>query len=148
MQNKNNVVKPVSKPIKEGLYYEGPEGPRLIGSKCCRCGKIFFPQKRVCIKCFTRDEMEKISLSRRGELYSYTVIRVGVKDFKAPYAAGYVDLPDGIRLFSKLAECEPYDEVLKIGMEMELMIGEIALDREGNQLMGYLFRPAKKREEE
>lgn len=117
------------------------EKPVLAGSRCRKCGKIFFPKKRVCIKCFSMDNMEELPLSRRGELYCYTVAYAAPEGFKPPYAFGRVILPEGIRLFAIFQDCAPYESVLKIGGPMELSLGAIAKDEAGEDLFSYVFRP-------
>lgn len=93
----------------------------------------------------TMDEMEQITLSRRGKLYSYSLIQGGAPaGFQVPYAVGYVDLPEGIRLFCQLVDCEPYDEILQFGIDVEMIVGRITGDEFGNDLMGYQFRPVRK----
>jgi len=114
----------------------------LIGSKCRSCGKVFFPPKTVCSSCFKRYELEEVTLSKKGKLYTYSVISLGLPSgFDKPYACGYVDLPEGVRLFSILDECEPFDQVLKTGMKMEMVIKKIKHDEEGNIIVGYKFKP-------
>jgi uncharacterized OB-fold protein len=41
---------------------------------------------------------------------------------KKPYVIGFIDLPEGIKLFSMLTDCEPAEKTLKIGMEMETIL--------------------------
>ena len=57
-----------------------------------------------------------------------------------PYGVAYIELPEGIRVESRLTENDP--DKLEIGMEMELIIEKIADDTEGNELMTFAFRPA------
>jgi uncharacterized OB-fold protein len=113
----------------------------MVGSKCKNCGKIYFPKKRVCPSCLKIDEMEEVPLSKRGKLYSYTIAGVGPVGFKPPYAFGWVDLPEGVRVYSLLTQCEPFDEKLKLGIDVEMVMEKITQDYEGNEGYGYKFRP-------
>jgi uncharacterized OB-fold protein len=85
--------------------------------------------------------MDDISLSSRGKLETYTVVRQAGPRYSVPYLVGYIAMPEGIRVFSQLAECRPQD--LTIGMEMEVISGELRKDESGESLTGYKFRPVK-----
>jgi uncharacterized OB-fold protein len=131
--------------FKEGIFKEGSlesGNPILVGSKCKSCGQIYFPKKRVCPKCMTIDEMEEVELSRRGKIYSYTIAHVGPLEY-APYAFGFVELPEGISIFTHFTDCEPFEKKLKIDMEVELTLGKITTDEDGTEVIGWKFRPVK-----
>jgi hypothetical protein len=92
--------------------------------------------------------MERLLLSRRGKLYSFTIQRHqppppyrGPDPF-TPYGAGEVELPEGVIITSVLTESNP--EALKIGMEMELVIERFFDDGEGNEVVCYKFKPVSK----
>jgi benzoylsuccinyl-CoA thiolase BbsA subunit len=70
---------------------------------------------------------------------------MGPSGMEKPYVIGFVDLPEGIKLFSLLTQCEPWDEVLKVEMEMEMVIETIRRDKEGTEIIGYKFRPVLER---
>lgn len=128
-------------PIREGLFViplESGENPYLIGSKCKVCGKITFPQRLICSECFSED-LELLPLSQKGKLYTFTIIGYPPPGVEAPYAIGYVDLPEGVRVFSILVDWDK--ENLKLGMDVELVIGKFKEDKEGNEVLTYKFRP-------
>ena len=131
-------------PFREGLFHvSGENTGHLIGTRCGRCGITFFPGRRFCSNCFQNDRITEVGLSKRGTLYTYTIIYQGKPSFKAPYTVGYVDLKEGVRIFTPLFDVVP--EELKIGTEMELVfrsMGEIS-DRSGDLVYG--FRPVEKR---
>jgi uncharacterized OB-fold protein len=56
-----------------------------------------------------------------------------------PYAIGYVDLPEGVRVFSILEDWDR--KSLRVGMDMELTLGKFKEDKEGNEIVTYKFRP-------
>jgi len=125
-------------PVREGLFSE-EGGGKLLANRCKACGRIYFPKAPFCFDCLEK-EMEDLTLSRRGKLYSYTIGRMPSGHFQPPYAIGLVDLPEGIRVFAPLTTTE--DETLKVGTEMEVSIEE--LWQEGDQrVMGYKFRPVE-----
>jgi uncharacterized OB-fold protein len=130
-------------PIREGLFkipLQSGEKPYLIGTRCKRCSQTSFPFRAVCANCFS-EEMEHIPLSTKGKLYSYTIIGYPPPGLTAPYAIGYVDLPEGVRVFSILTGWNP--GTLKVGMDVELVLDTFRQDKEGNELITYKFRPVQ-----
>lgn len=114
----------------------------LVGTKCGNCGKMFFPAKEVCPDCFDGKLTEE-PLSMRGRLHTFSRSDMGVEGIEVPYVFGFLDLPENIKLFGMITDCDPWDEVLKIGMEMEVYIAPVRRDRAGNELVAYKFRPLK-----
>jgi uncharacterized OB-fold protein len=124
-------------PVKEGVFTEGPNGGVLLANRCKSCGQVFFPKAQFCLVCF-QEEMEETVLNRRGTLYSYAVSHMPSTHFEPPYAVGYVDLSEAIRIFAplKIVENKPF----KVGMEMEVVI-EILWQEGDQEVIGYKFRP-------
>ena len=131
-------------PIEEGLFTlpESPaEKPRLIGSKCRQCGEVFFPKRMVCLKCTAMD-MERVLLSARGKLYSFTITRQAPPGsvVKPPYVLASIEMPEGVNVHTVLTDCD-LDKV-QIGMDMELVIETVKQDESGRDVAAYKFRPA------
>ena len=126
--------------IEERWFKDSPEGMVLMGSRCEKCKKTFFPKKLVCPHCFD-GELKEVPLSRKGKLHTYALSVMGPSDMEKPYVIGFIDLPEGIKLFAILTDCEPWDEVLKVNMEMEMVISKIKEDEYGNSIRSYKFRP-------
>ncbi len=117
-----------------------PDGSgNLLGSRCRSCGAHFFPVREVCSGCLS-DDMETVGFSTRGTLYTYSVVRQSTPAFEVPYALGYVDFPEGVRIMGQISGCE-IDEI-GIGMPMVLSLEPFGEDEEGNPLTGYRFSPA------
>ncbi len=138
-----DIEKPNKKiiPIREGLFRmpsEPGEKPHLLGSRCTGCGQQSFPPRKVCSRCFG-EAMEIVPLSTDGKLYSYTIVEYPAPGLVGPYAIGYVDLPEGVRVFSILADWDR--KSLKVGMDVELTLGKFKEDKEGNEIVTYKFRP-------
>jgi len=132
-------------PFKEGLFswpLAPGEQPFLLGNKCKSCGKIYFPKAALCPDCLMENTLEEVKLSSRGKLYTFTIVRVPSPGFKIPYAFGYIDLPERVRICSQISAAEPLEEKLRLGMDMELIIGQVR-EEAGKPVLGYLFRPAK-----
>lgn len=133
--------------VLPGMIHEGTStGDRsyLIGAKCSECGRVFFPKQLVCRICMRDDTMRETPLSTRGKIESFTVVHVAPQGFKAPYIQAFVELPEGPRVFSLITGCEPSENALKTGTEVEMIIDKITEDEKGNDLIGYKFRPVGK----
>ena len=91
-----------------------PRNYRLEAGTCVKCGRIHFPARLVCPDCGAR-ESKTVALSGKGELLTFTIIRVAPESFGdiAPYAIGIVKLDEGICIMGQIADCDP--EKLKIG---------------------------------
>jgi len=123
--------------IKEGAFIDSSGGGILLAHKCKSCGQVFFPKVVFCLNCLGED-MEELKLGRRGKLYSYTIGRMPSAHFEPPHAIGYVDMPEGVRIFAPLKMKE--DKPFRIGMEMEVVIE--TLWQEGDkEVIGYKFNP-------
>ncbi len=134
-------------PILPGIMHEATlpgDKSYLIGSKCNACGRTFFPKQSVCRICMRDNTMQETALSSRGKIDTFTVVHVAPMGFKAPYIQAFVDLPEGLRIFSLITGCEPSEDALKTGTEVELVIDKITEDEKGNDLIGYKFRPVGK----
>lgn len=110
----------------------------LLGSECRSCGAHFFPIRKACAGCLSQD-LETVKFSTEGTLYTYSVVRQSTPAFETPYALGYVDFPEGVRIMGQLAGIE-FDQIT-IGMPMTLALEPFGQDDEGNPLTGYRFRP-------
>jgi len=126
-----------SRIINEKWFVETPQGKALAGSRCPKCGRVYFPRKRVCVQCFEAGHMEVVPLSRRGKLYTFTVAEAGPPGFSVPYAFGYIDLPEGVRVFSLIGGDTSR---LEIGTEMEMTMGRIRQEN-GVEVIGHVFEP-------
>lgn len=133
-------------PFKEGVMHlssSAADENYLIGSKCQACGAVAFPKRAVCHKCLN-DKVAEIPLSRRGKLASFTVAWAAPQGFKPPLMQGYIDLPEGVRLFSLITGCEPSPYALELGQDMDLVFEQLGTDEAGNQIVAYKFKPVSK----
>jgi uncharacterized protein len=76
------------------------EEVRLRGSRCEECGAAHFPARLLCFEC-TSDRLEPHLLGPYGTLYGWTTVHVS-SSRPVPYAVGYVDLPEGVRVLADL----------------------------------------------
>ena len=124
-------------PVIEGLFAESPEGYTLLAYKCTSCEQVHFPRAERCLSCLC-DDLEKVPLSGRGKLFSYTVVQMPASHFQPPYAVGYVDLAEGIRIFTPLDIVE--NKPFQVGMEMEINTGPL-WQEDDKDVVGYRFSP-------
>jgi benzoylsuccinyl-CoA thiolase BbsA subunit len=132
-------------PIRPGLFeYPSPENspPAILGNRCRKCAQMYFPKRMLCTNCFTEGDLEPVRLSRRGRIFSSTVVHIpSPAGISAPYAYGYVDLDgDRLRVFALFSGTNP--AAFRPGCEVELIIEPVRTDSEGRVLIGYKFRLA------
>jgi uncharacterized OB-fold protein len=118
---------------------EAEGGPQLMGSRCVTCSTVVFPPVEVCPACTANDPVPT-PLSREGKLYSFSVVHVAPKGWQAPYIIGYVDLTEGVRVFSHIA----VNDVSKLyhDMRVRLDVGTIRMDEQGQAVNSFRFAPA------
>jgi uncharacterized OB-fold protein len=134
-------------PVAEGLFTGLDADAQLIGSRCAECGIVTFPAQDSCPRCAST-AMAKHLLPRRGRLWAWTT-----QDFPppsppytgptggdfVPFGVGFVELPDEVKVETRLTESDP--SALAIGMEMELVLVPFRTDDEGNEVVTFAFRP-------
>lgn len=134
-------------PVREGLWADSAstaEKPQLLGSRCLSCEELFFPKKELALCGYCQSgELEEVELSRTGKIYSYTVVSQRPPVYykgEVPYALGFVELPEGIRIETLFTGCGP--DSLQVGMDVEMVIEKLHEDEDGNDVMAYKFRPS------
>ena len=125
--------------IAEGLFTNEAQ-PRLIGGRHRESGRVVFP-------CPPDTDYEPWPLRRRGKLWSWTIQRYRPKsppyagpEAFAPWAVGYVELPNETIVEARLVDLDFTD--IAIGMDMELT--QVPLDPESaDPVLIPAFRPAE-----
>ncbi len=128
-------------PFREGLFTvgEGTGGvPRLIGSRCLSCGILSFPKRVTCARCGDTNEQEEALLGPLGHIYTFAVVRRAPEAFPTPYVIGYVDLDEGVRVFTQFVTHDA--DSLRLGMRVELALGDLG-DATTATHSTYKFRP-------
>ncbi len=142
----NNEKKRI--PLKEGLWVTpaGGQLPQLIGSRCEKCGELFFPKKEKgwCTHCYNRSLCD-IELSRMGKIASFSIVMQqpggGFYKGTVPFSYGCIDLPEGLRI-ETLFSADDFSD-LQVGRDVELIIEKLYDDEEGNEVLTFKFRPIK-----
>lgn len=136
-------------PIAEGLFTWPAENPALLGSRCNDCGIATFPAAQSCMAC-SGQNVSVEELPRRGTLWTWTIQQFMPKtpynsgetmETFQPYGVGYVELPGGVRVEGRLTENDP--EKLRIGMEMDVVFDTYRVEDNGDEVIGFFFRPAQ-----
>ena len=127
-------------PVIEGWFTTGPE-PALIGSRCTKCGSVFFPRTAgfcrnpVC----DGEDFEETGLSRRGTVWSYTDAQyqppapyIPASEPYVPFALAAVELPEGFVVLGQLAHGYGVADV-RVGSEVELVVETLYTDETGDR---------------
>lgn len=130
------------------LLEQGESGLGLLGSQCRRCGEVYFPATGNCTACCSSD-LEPCDIGNQGRLWSWTVQAFMPKapfnsgetegDFQ-PYGVGYVEMPNGVKVESRLTTANP--AALAIGMPMFLCLIRYGQRADGQLLHTFAFAPA------
>jgi benzoylsuccinyl-CoA thiolase BbsA subunit len=122
------------------LEIPSDEAPYLKGYKCKACGRTWFPKFTSCPNpdCWS-EEMEPVPLSRKGKVYSATTVYIGQPSMREymPLVVGYVDLPEGIRIFAQL---DGDINSFQCDDEVELTLGFVRNNKEGKAITSYKFK--------
>jgi hypothetical protein len=114
---------------------------RLEGQRSRSSGEVRFPTRPPVLGEDATD-WETVSMSGKGEIYSFSVIRQPPDGYEGfgPYPVALVRLAEGPLVAAQLTDCA--EEDLAIGMPVELAIRLLADLGEDNVLAyGYKFRP-------
>ena len=101
---------------------------RLIGIVCGDCEAKVFPPVPVCPECMS-ENVSETELSDQGSLYTWSVVHVAPKNWTVPYTAGYVDLPEGVRVFAHIVDADP--DTLEMDMPVRLTTAVLGEDQTG-----------------
>jgi 3-hydroxy-3-methylglutaryl CoA synthase len=91
---------------------------KLHGHRCLNCGKIQYPQQRVCISCQSKDSFESVRLAdKRASLFTFTVDYLNA-DPDPPSVMSVIDFEGGGRAYMMMTDRDP--GAVKIGQEVEM----------------------------
>ncbi|MBW2367567.1 MAG: OB-fold domain-containing protein [Deltaproteobacteria bacterium] len=133
-------------PIIDGLFTWPSESPRLIAGRCKTCKNVFFPLDGPVEHhpdCENHD-VEKITLSDKGTLYSYTThyyqppVPFRMDPFE-PFAVGAVEIDKELYVLGIITGVALDD--IKIGSAMELTTGKL-YEEDGTEYITWKWQPA------
>jgi len=148
----------VTELFPEGLYRHGVlrtmkawrqrvERYRLVGSKCRSCGTLWWPGRKVCGKCNSRD-MEDYQFSHHGELVThhhgqlawYVPPVNGFEVYGDTRVLAVVKLPEGAHVGgTDLVDCEPAQ--VRDGMKVKMVLRKLRREQNGNWQYGFMWAP-------
>jgi uncharacterized protein len=134
-----DLVRPL---VWAGLVGEDREGPFLVGGQCTKCGFVTLGPRDLCPSCWTRNTMQPHPIGRTGTLYTYTVVHQLPPGYAEPFAAGYIDIEGGVRVF---AHVENSSGGLRIGGPLRLALEPLRKDDKGAWLYGPRYHPIEPR---
>lgn len=90
----------------------------LCGLRCRRCGCVQYPRQRVCFRCHTRDDFDRLRLSDKiGTVKSFTFDNFAGSPHP-PLIATVTDV-EGARLYLQMTDASPKE--VKLDMPVELV---------------------------
>ncbi|MGE0385162.1 MAG: Zn-ribbon domain-containing OB-fold protein [Gammaproteobacteria bacterium] len=99
---------------------------RLLVKRCRSCAKVYYYPRRQCPQCWSEDT-EWLECSRRGTVYSYSVVHQNpAAPFKdlCPYGTVLVDLEEGPRMMTNWDFDVPLD-ALRCGLPVEIAFRKV-----------------------
>jgi uncharacterized OB-fold protein len=119
--------------VTEGIV----DGDHLIGGRCGACGRPHFPRATTCPYC-GNDGISVLQLSDRGTLWAWTAVTSPPPGYsgEVPYGFGVVELPDGLRIITRLTVADV--DALEFGQPMQLEVVPLHDD-----VVTYAFGPAR-----
>jgi len=135
------AVETPAKVKPEALYAEywtavDDHAAALHAVRCIRCGTYFLPRIMTCTGCGNR-RFDKAPLSAVGSIYSYTIVHGAGGLWPPVYAVGYVDFPEGVRVFGHIRECDP--SVLSIGAPVGIEHAVLYMRKDGTPVKCFRF---------
>jgi uncharacterized OB-fold protein len=124
--------------IHDGLFVLG-DSPALIGGRCAHCSKVCFPIQEICPYC-SFESVDRVELSHSGTLWAWTAVTAAPPGYVGPipYGFGVVELPEGVRVITRLTEADPGN--LEFGQAMQLVL--VPLEQpDGSEAIIYAFSP-------
>jgi len=127
---------PATAPVHEGLFADD----HLIGGRCGTCAHHHFPAAPTCPYCRSTDVVEVV-LSDTGTLWAWTAVTAPPPGYRGevPFGFGVVELPEGIRVVTRLTEPDPAR--LSFGMPVRLAIVPLHTADDGTTVVTYAFGP-------
>jgi uncharacterized OB-fold protein len=82
-----------------------------------------------------------VELSATGRLWAWTAVTTAPPGYSGdvPYGFGVVELPEGLRVVTRLTEADPAS--LSAGQAMTMVVVPISVDDDGRRVVSYAFAP-------
>lgn len=118
-------------------FWEGTRAGELRLQRCDACAKVYFPPRPFCPACASR-AVTVFTASGQAKLYSYVINHRAApgSGFEAPYAIAVVELAEGPRMMTNIANSEQTPEALVLDMPLE-----VVFERASEEITLPLFQP-------
>ena len=131
------TLKPRTQDPLDAAFWRNCQDGQLRFQVCTSCELWRFLPRYMCARCSSPDFDWRAS-SGRGRLYSWTVTHQALHPAFAadtPYTVALVELDEGVRMATRLLECDR--DTLRLDMPVELIFQEV-----GEDFRLPCFRPA------
>jgi uncharacterized OB-fold protein len=130
------------------FWRETPRRYNLGGSKCGRCGTVYFPPRAVCPACphhrETLAQMAPFQLGGEGTVFSYTVVHEAAEGFEmqVPYVVALVKTVEGPILTGQVVDVDPAS--VRIGLSVRATFRKLREEGKAGVIhYGYKFAPVE-----
>lgn len=127
--------------VRAGLFEQTDAGVTLLGDRCRACDAHQFPRAGICTLCGAPDPVP-VQLAATGTLWAWTWVTAPPPgyDGPVPYGFGVVELPEGLRVITRLV-LDP-DVAPTVGQPMRAVLDTVGTDPEsGHDLVSWAFSP-------
>jgi uncharacterized OB-fold protein len=120
--------------------------PHLFGERCGNCKQVYFEARIACPRCFCREPMQPVELSRGGKLYSFTIVHRSFPGVRTPFVMAIVDLDDGLAIRGTLEDIDPSVEAIAFDLPVRLEFRHSAQQAAGGgPYLTFVFVPDRER---
>jgi uncharacterized OB-fold protein len=131
---------PAPRPIVPGLFTTTGAQPRLVAARCEACARLHFPATTSCVYCGGAD-CRACEVGPAGVLFLFTSVATRPPGYRGtvPFGFGVVELPEGVRVVTRLTEADVTK--LRPGQPMRLVVEALCTDDDGTPVVSYAFAP-------
>src|SRR4051812_25037048 len=121
-------------PVHDGLFEVDDDRVRLLGGRCRACTRPHFPALDTCPYCASPDTDPAV-FGDEATLWAWTAVTAAPPGYRGeiPFGFGVVELPEGLRVITRLTEADP--GALRFGEPMRLRVVPLHDDDEGRTVV-------------
>ena len=112
---------------------------RLVGNRCKKCGREYFPPVYRCRTCGS-EQLEDKEMPKEGKIVTYTQLHEPLPGYEtqAPFYLAVVELTNGAKVLTQIVDTP--DEDVKSGAKVRATVRRAMVDGESGQIIyGYKF---------
>lgn len=130
------------RPIAPRLFETRGDETWLLAAACDACARLHFPAGDACPYC-SGDACRERLVGATGTLFLHTAIASRPPGYRGelPFGFGVVELPEGLRVVTRLTETDP--SRLRQGQAMRLVVTSLHTDDDGTPVVSYAYAPAE-----